>query len=106
MPSYFAEFIFRRKFLQTAADPFAAFLTEGLNRFYTLERAKNELEKTQLVNQEKAAARKRKRTETVAPVATTSASAAQSSPAIDVVVVDETIQNVIVMNYDSADDFE
>ena len=106
LPSYFAEFIFRRKFLQTAADPFAAFLTEGLNRFYTLERAKNELEKTQLVNQEKAAARKRKRTETVAPVATTSASAAQSSPAIDVVVVDETIQNVIVMNYDSADDFE
>lgn len=37
--SYFAEFIYRRKFLESAGDPFLLFIQEGVTKVYNKSRA-------------------------------------------------------------------
>ena len=53
LPSYFAEFIFRRKYLKQREDPFSIFIKEGICVLYSLQRAIPTIEKEQDKNKKR-----------------------------------------------------
>ena len=65
LPSYFAEFIFRRKYLKQQSDPFLTFIKEGICILCSLQRAipniEREQDKNKIKGEQKALENSRKR---------------------------------------------